>query len=45
MVQLDDGTVISNARALSMGTPQFRVQAKSFTDGETFTASEFTEIP
>jgi hypothetical protein len=39
MIQLDDGTIISNSRSLSTGTPQFRLQSKSFTDGETFTGS------
>ncbi len=33
MVQLDDGTVLSNSRSLSTGSPQFRLQATSFTDG------------
>lgn len=33
MVQLDDGTVLSNSRSLSTGSPQFRVQSLSFTEG------------
>lgn len=45
MVELDDGTVLVNSRSLSTGSPQFRVQAISFTEGETFSVSEFTEIP
>jgi hypothetical protein len=45
LVQLDDGTVLSNSRSLSTGSPQFRLQAVSFTEGETFTRSEFTTIP
>ena len=45
MVQLDDGTILSNSRSLSTGSPQFRLQATSFTDGESFNPSYYTTIP
>ena len=45
MIQLDDGSILSNSRSLSTGSPQFRVQSRSFDNGETFTQSKFTTIP
>ena len=45
LVQLDDGTVLSNSRSLSTGSPQFRLQTVSFTEGDNFSVSEFTSIP
>lgn len=45
MIQLDDGSILSNSRSLSTGSPQFRVQARSFDNGETFTQTRFTTIP
>ena len=45
MIQLDDGSVLSNSRSLSTGSPQFRLQSRSFDNGETFTQSRFTSIP
>eukprot|EP00429_Kryptoperidinium_foliaceum_P094252 CAMPEP_0176195346 /NCGR_PEP_ID=MMETSP0121_2-20121125/6466_1 /TAXON_ID=160619 /ORGANISM="Kryptoperidinium foliaceum, Strain CCMP 1326" /LENGTH=199 /DNA_ID=CAMNT_0017534115 /DNA_START=117 /DNA_END=716 /DNA_ORIENTATION=- len=45
LVELSDGTVLANSRALSTGSPQQRVQARSYDQGETFSASELTEIP
>eukprot|EP00929_Paragymnodinium_shiwhaense_P109423 TRINITY_DN7583_c0_g1_i1.p1 TRINITY_DN7583_c0_g1~~TRINITY_DN7583_c0_g1_i1.p1 ORF type:complete len:716 (-),score=145.99 TRINITY_DN7583_c0_g1_i1:371-2518(-) len=41
MVQLSNGSILTNMRSLSTGTPQFRLQARSDDDGETFTATEF----
>lgn len=45
MIQLDDGSILSNSRSLSTGSPQFRLQSRSFDNGETFTQSRFTTIP
>uniref|UniRef100_A0A7S2PGL4 Sialidase domain-containing protein n=1 Tax=Zooxanthella nutricula TaxID=1333877 RepID=A0A7S2PGL4_9DINO len=45
MVELHDGSVVANGRSLSTGTPQYRVQARSFDGGETFSPSVFTKIP
>lgn len=33
LVQLEDGTVLSNSRSLSTGSPQYRTQSLSFTEG------------
>jgi hypothetical protein len=33
LIELDDGTIISNSRSLSTGSPQYRVQSMSFTNG------------
>eukprot|EP00933_Yihiella_yeosuensis_P067913 TRINITY_DN73056_c0_g1_i1.p1 TRINITY_DN73056_c0_g1~~TRINITY_DN73056_c0_g1_i1.p1 ORF type:complete len:530 (-),score=84.67 TRINITY_DN73056_c0_g1_i1:35-1567(-) len=41
LVQLKDGTVLSTSRSFSTGSPQFRTQARSVDDGETFTATTF----
>merc|ERR1719443_715778 len=41
MVQLSNGSVLTNSRSLSTGTPQFRVQARSDDGGETFGATRF----
>ena len=45
LVELDDGTVLCNSRGMSIGSPQFRLQALSVTSGDTFLASSFTKIP
>lgn len=45
LVELDDGTVLSNSRSLSTGSPQYRVQSLSFTEGGSFSKSNFVNIP
>merc|ERR1719188_683926 len=45
LVLLGNGSVLGNARSLATGSPQWRVQARSDDGGESFTASEFTNIP
>uniref|UniRef100_A0A7S2PGP3 Sialidase domain-containing protein n=1 Tax=Zooxanthella nutricula TaxID=1333877 RepID=A0A7S2PGP3_9DINO len=42
MVELHDGSVLTNSRSLSTGTPQFRLQARSFDQGESFSPTKFT---
>lgn len=41
LVEFADGSVLSNSRSLSTGSPQFRVQTTSVDAGESFTASTF----
>lgn len=41
MVQLSNGSVLMNSRSLATGTPQYRVQARSDDDGQTFTSTGF----
>jgi sialidase-1 len=46
MVQLPNGSVLMNARSLSTGSPQHRVQARSDDGGETFGPSRIVpELP
>jgi len=43
LVQFSDGSILMNSRALATGSPQYRLQAHSDDDGESFTASEFVK--
>lgn len=43
LVQFSDGTILMNSRALATGSPQYRLQAYSEDEGESFTASGFAE--
>lgn len=45
LVLLKNGSVLTNSRSLSTGSQQFRVQARSDDDGQTFTASTPIAIP
>jgi len=45
MHELPNGSLITNMRSLSTGSPQFRLQAMSNDGGVHFNASEFTPIP
>ena len=41
LVQLGDGSVLSNSRSFATGSTQFRLQARSMDAGETFSASTY----
>merc|ERR1711920_1000053 len=45
LVLLSNGSVLSNLRSLSTGSPQWRLQARSDDDGETFTSTNMVPIP
>eukprot|EP00930_Biecheleria_cincta_P087173 TRINITY_DN76423_c0_g1_i1.p1 TRINITY_DN76423_c0_g1~~TRINITY_DN76423_c0_g1_i1.p1 ORF type:complete len:628 (-),score=79.70 TRINITY_DN76423_c0_g1_i1:358-2241(-) len=45
LVELANGSVLMNARSLSTGSPQWRVQSRSDDEGESFKPTHFTHIP
>jgi len=45
LVEFPNRDILANSRSLSTGSPQYRLQARSTDRGESFSESEFVDIP